>query len=107
MIKIYGIVDQPGQTYPLSITRISKENGKELSGYLYLSTARPATPLVDTSIALTVQIQDRSGNFSQPAVFPLTLKSLPTQEAPPQGVFKERALGPVMVAITSLIGAPH
>ena len=107
MINIYGIVDQPGQTYPLSITRISKENGKELSGYLYLSTARPATPLVDTSIALTVQIQDRSGNFSQPAVFPLTLKSLPTQEAPPQGVFKERALGPVMVAITSLIGAPH
>ena len=29
MINIYGIVDQPGQTYPLSITRISKENGKE------------------------------------------------------------------------------
>jgi len=107
MIKIYGIVDQPGQTYPLSITKVSKENGKEFSGYLYLSTALPATPLDGTSITLTVQIQDRSGNFSQPAVFPLTLKSPGTQEAPPQGVFKDRDLGPVMVTIRSLIGAPH
>ena len=107
MIKIYGIVDQPGQTYPLSITRVSKENAKELSGYLYLSTARPATPLVGTSITLTVQIQDRSGNFSQPVVFPLVLKNLPSQEAPPQGVFKERDLGPVMVTVKALIGTPH
>ena len=106
MIKIYGIVEQPGQIYPVSITKVSKENGKEFSGYLYLSTAPPAHPLDGTSITLTVQIQDRSGNFSQPAVFPLTLKSLAAQEAPPQGVFKEQDLGPVMIAITSLIGSP-
>ncbi len=106
MTKIYAIVDQPGQTYPMGITRVSKENGKEFSGYLYLSTASPATPLEGTSITLTVQIQDRSGNFSPPAVFPLTLKSRATQEAPPQGVFKERDLGPVMVTLKSLIGAP-
>ncbi len=106
MKKIYAIVDQPGQTYPMSITRVSKENGKEFSGYLYLSTASPATPLEGTSITLTLQIQDRSGNFSPPAVFPLTLKSRATQEAPPQGVFKERDLGPVMVTLKSLIGAP-
>ena len=107
MIKIYGIVDQPGQTYPVSITRVSKENGKEFSGYLYLSTAPPANALDGTSITLTVQIQDRSGNFSQPAVFPLIIESLATQKAPPQGVFKERDLGPVMVTIKSLIGSPH
>jgi hypothetical protein len=106
MIKIYGITEQPGQIYPVSITKVSKENGKEFSGYLYLSTAFPAHPLDGTSINLTVQIQDRSGNFSQPAVFPLTLKSLATQEAPPQGVFKEQELGPVMVTITGLIGSP-
>ncbi len=107
MIRIYGVVEQPGQIYPVSITKISKENAKEFSGYLYLSTAPPAHPLDGTSITLTVQIQDRSGNFSQPAVFPLTLKSLAAQEAPPQGVFKEQDLGPVMIAITSLIGSPR
>ena len=107
MIKIYAVADQPGQNYPVSITRVSKENGKELSGYVYLSTASPASPLDGTSITLTVQIQDRSGNFSQPAVFSLIIKSLATQEAPPQGVFKEQDLGPVMVTLKSLIGSPH
>ena len=106
MIKIYAIVEQPGQIYPVSITKVSKENGKEFSGYLYLSTAPPANVLDGTAITLTVQIQDRSGNFSQPAVFPLTVKSVATQEAPPQGVFKERDLGPVMVTVKSLIGSP-
>ena len=104
MIKIFATVEQPGQSYPASITRVSKENGKEFSGYLYLSTAPPATPLDGTAITLTVQIQDRSGNFSQPAVFPLTLKSLATQKAPPQGVFKELDLGPVMVTVKSIPG---
>ena len=107
MIKIFAIVEQPGQIYPVSITRVSKENGKEFSGYLYLSTSPPATPLDGTSITLTVQIQDRSGNFSQPAVFPLIFKSVATQEAPPQWVFKERDLGPVMLTLKSLIGAPR
>ena len=106
MIKIYAIVDQPGQTYPVSITRVGKENGKEFSGYLYLSTAPPSTIFEGTSITLTVQIQDRSGNFSRPAVFPLTMKGLATQEAPPQGVFEERDLGPVMVTVKGLIGSP-
>ena len=106
MTKIYAIVEQPGQVNPVSITKISKENAKELSGYIFLSTAPPATPLDGTSLNLTIQIQDRSGNFSQPAVFPLTIKNYATQEAPPQGVFKEQDLGPVMVTVMSLIGAP-
>ena len=106
MTKIYAIVEQPGQVNPVSITKVSKENAKELSGYIYLSTAPPATPLDGTSVSLTVQIQDRSGNFSQPAVFPMIIKNLATQEAPPQGAFKEQDLGPIMVTLKSLIGSP-
>ena len=106
MIKIYGIVEQPGQIYPVSITKVSKENAKEFSGYIYLSTAPPARPLDGTSFSLTVQVQDRSGSFSQPAVFPLTIKNFATQEAPPQGIFKEQDLGPVMITVMSLIGSP-
>jgi hypothetical protein len=106
MTKIYAIVEQPGQINPVSITKVSKENGKEFSGYLYLSTAPPANVLDGTSVTLTIQIQDRSGNFSQPAVLPLLIKSVATQEAPPQGVFKEQDLGPVMITLKSLIGSP-
>ena len=95
--KISAMVDQPGQIYPESITKVSKENGKGFSGYLYLSTASLAKVVDSTSITLLVQIQDRAGNFSPPAMFPLTLKSLATQEAPPQGVFREGDLGPVVL----------
>ena len=97
IIKISAIVDQPEQIYPEGITKVSKENGKELSGYLYLSTATLANVLDGTSITLWVQIQDRAGNFSQPAIFPLIIKSVATQAAPPQGVFKEGDLGPVVL----------
>ena len=103
MIKISAIVDQPGQINPESITKVSKENGKEFSGYLHLSTASLTNVLDGTSITLLVQIQDRAGNLSQPVAFPLTLKSLATQKAPPQGVFKERDLGPMVSRKSSWI----
>jgi hypothetical protein len=97
MITISAIVEQTGQNNPESITKVSKENGRGFSGYLYLSTASLANALDGTSITLWVQIQDRAGNFSQSVAFPLTLKSQGTQTAPPQGVFKEGNLGPVVL----------
>jgi hypothetical protein len=103
MTKISAIVDQPEQINPESITKISKENGKEFSGYFYLPTAPWANILDGTSITLWVQIEDRSGNLSQPAAFPLTLKSLATQQPPPQGVFQERDLGPMVTRKSSWI----
>ena len=103
MTKISAVVDQPGQINPESIVKVSKENGKEFSGYLYLSTAPWANALDGTSITLWVQIEDRSGSLSQPVTFPLTLKSQGTQTAPPQGVFKERDLGPTVTRKSSWI----
>ncbi len=99
MIRIFATVEQAGRSYPVSIRRVSKENGKEFSGYLYLSTTSSESALDGLSITLRIQIQDRSGEFSQPVVFPLVLSSLATQQAPPQGIFKEQNLGPIMVTL--------
>jgi hypothetical protein len=100
MKNIYAEVDQPGVGgYPISIIRIKKENRKELSGYLYLVTTTHGSELEFVNITLTVQVQDKSGTFSTPAVFPLSFSSRSVQATPPQGVFKEQDLGPIMIPI--------
>jgi hypothetical protein len=105
MKNIFAVVEQPGVgPYPLSIVRIREENRKEMSGYLYLVTATPWYPLSFVNISLTIQVQDKSGNFSPPMTFPLSINSRYTQEAAPQGVFKERDLGPVMVSLRTIGG---
>jgi hypothetical protein len=103
--NIYAVVDQLGVgEYPLSITRIRGENHKELSGYIYLNTSTPYGSLEFVPLKLTVQVQDKEGHFSAPAVFPLYIQSRAKQELPPQGVFKEEALGPIMITLHSILG---
>ena len=80
----------------MSIIRVKEENRKELSGFIYLWTLTPWYPRDYVNIGLTVQVQDKSGNFSQTAFLPLSLTSRASQEAAPQGVFKEEELGPIM-----------
>jgi hypothetical protein len=106
MKNIYAVVEQPGVgQYPLSIIRVKEENGKEISGYIYLITSTPNHPLNFVNLTLTVNIQDRSGNFSPPAVFGLYLSPRSAQEAPPQGIFKEQELGPIMIRLKNIDGA--
>ena len=101
---IYAVVDQAGVgQYPVSIIRVKGQNHKELSGYIYLDTWTPYTTLEFVSLKLTVQVQDRAGRFSGPVVLPLYIHSRAIQEAPPQGVFKEEDLGPVMVILRGRI----
>ncbi len=103
--NIFAVVDQPGVgPYPLSIIRIQGENHKELSGYIYLNTSNPYSSLEFTPLKLIVQVQDRAGHFSAPVVFPLFIQGRATQEAPPQGVFKDEDLGPVMVTLHGILG---
>ena len=100
LTNIYAVVDQPGGAeYPVSIIRILGQNHKELSGYIYLNTWTPYATLEFVSLKLTVQVQDRAGRFSAPVVFPLFIHSRAIQEPPPQGVFKEDDLGPVLVSL--------
>jgi hypothetical protein len=100
MKNIYAMVTEPGVgQYPLSIIRVKNGDRKELSGYIYLNTFSSNFPLNFVSLTLTVQVQDRSGIFSKPTIFELAMNSRSSQEAPPQGVFKEEALGPIMIEL--------
>ena len=101
MKYIFATVSQPGiGIYPVSIIRISGENQKELSGYIYLNTAPTRLPaFFNGLLTLTVTIQRKGGQFSQPVVFPLFFQAKATKEGPPEGVFKEQELGPIMVTL--------
>jgi hypothetical protein len=105
MRNIFAVVYQPGVgQYPASIIRIKKQNQKELSGYIYLWTATPWHPMDYVNLSVTVQIQDKTGNFTDPIGFLLKLSARASQEAPPQGVFKEQELGPIMVKLQTIDG---
>ena len=103
MRYIVSTLYQPGWgDYPVSRTRIRKGDRKELNGYVYLNTLIPGgySFLNFHTITLTVHIQDKAGNFSKPMEFRLYFDPRATvQEEPPAGVFKEQALGPIMVKL--------
>ncbi|MDH4265058.1 MAG: hypothetical protein OEW45_05410 [Deltaproteobacteria bacterium] len=104
MKYIVCTINQPGiGTSPASFTRIKEENRQELSGYIYLNTGG-GYGLDLSSITLTVQIQDRSGNFSDSVSFPLQFQPGVRQEAPPQDTFQEIELGPIMITLQSTSG---
>ena len=86
--NIYAIIDQPGVgQYPVTTIRIKEENRKELSGYIYLPGSSQWDQLEFVNITLTVQVQDQSGAFSAPAVFPLAFSSRASQEGTTPGCF--------------------
>ncbi len=100
MQNIVSIIEQPGVgTYPVSFTRIKAEDRKELSGYLHLFTAHISTLLNLTNLTLRVQIQDKAGHYSEPAVFPLAMNTRFKQEPPPKDSFQEKDLGPIMIQL--------
>lgn len=102
MKNIVCTIDQPGVgEYPVSVTSIKEENQKELAGYIYLNT-QTRDDLNFIHITLTVQIQDRNGQFSAPAVFPLSFNSRFQQEPPPPGVFPEKDLGPILIQLHTI-----
>ncbi len=101
MKDLYAEIFQPGMgPYPLSITRIKESDSKDLSGYFYLNTGSDAA-MHFVNLTLTVEIQDKAGHFSVPAVFPLVFNLGFLQQIPPKGVFQEKDLGPIMVNIRS------
>jgi hypothetical protein len=100
MKYIYAEIEQPGgMAYHISMTRIKPENRKELSGYIYLNTVTAEKSMEFTTLKLVVYVGDGTGNFSEPAIFPLELSLRATQSSPPAGVFKENDLGPVMIEL--------
>jgi hypothetical protein len=103
--RIFAVIFQPGVgEYPVSMIRVKGKNSKELSGYIYLYTSAPGFSGEFVKLTLTVQVEDKSGKISQPAVFPLFMHSRAAQEAAPQGVFKEETIGPVMIQLRNVPG---
>ncbi len=95
-------IHQPGVgTYPVSLTRIQEGNQKNLSGYLYLSVSSFRN-LDFVELTLTVQVRDRAGQFSEPVKFPLSINSRYGQEHPPEGIFQENDLGPIMIDLRTV-----
>ena len=102
MRYITAVVYQPaGGDYPISRTKIRRENGKELDGYIYLNTWRAGGFEFENFFTywLTVQIQDKAGHHSEPVQFSVTFNTRAVQELPPPGVFKEQNLGPILVIL--------
>ena len=100
MRYVVSTVYQPGWgDYPISRTKIREEDSKELNGYIYLNTLIPGGyEFLDFyTFTLTVQIQDIAGYYSKPAKFSVTFNNRAVQEPPPEGVFKEESLGPILV----------
>ncbi|MBM4333135.1 MAG: hypothetical protein FJ117_18275 [Deltaproteobacteria bacterium] len=102
MKNIYAMIEQPGMgTYPLSITRIKEGNRQDLAGYVYLNTVG-VQGLDFVNLTLTVQIEDKAGHFSQPAVFPLSFNFGVKQQTPSPGIFPEKDLGPIMIKLRAI-----
>ncbi len=102
MKYIVSVINQPGVgQYPVSLIRIRPQNREELNGYIYLNTLSRGD-LNFVNITLTVQIQDTRGNYSQPAIFPLSFNNRYRQEPPPPGVFEENNLGPIMIQLRTI-----
>jgi hypothetical protein len=78
---------------------VKKGNKKGLDGFITLSTGIVKTALDSVLLMLTLQIQDRRGNFTEPMIFPLSINTRSVQEPPPPGTFKRECLGAVMVIL--------
>jgi hypothetical protein len=103
MANILCTIDQPGMgIYPRSITRIKKEDRKELSGYIYLPMENSGNVLNLVTLTLRVQIQDQAGHYSAPVSFPLSLNDRYAQESPPKEKFQDKDLGPIMIRVRTI-----
>jgi len=98
---ISGVVQTGAGAYPASITKLKSEYGKEVSGYIYLNMSGPAgyNFLYNQEVSVSIQIKDRAGHASQPVAFKVLLLARQVPKTPPEGVFKEVELGPIMVTL--------
>ncbi len=101
MKHIVVTVSQPGSggAYPPSYIRLKGDNTREVSGYIYLNTTQNLHQgLAFTNIMVTAEIKSKGGPTSNQVTFPLHFTNS-RQAPPPQGVFQEKDLGPIMIML--------
>jgi hypothetical protein len=100
MKYILSIIDGAGSHR--SIIRIKEENREHFSGYIYFKTFGMNNSPGFLTLTLTIWIKDTAGHLSQSVIFPLKLHNNIIPEKPPQGLFEEQDLGPIMVQLQNL-----
>jgi len=96
-IVAYLRVGGMGGTTTVSHTRIKEDGRQKIDGYLYWYPGFDSYGVPE--MVMTIQIQDMAGHFSIPVSLPLVMELSGSQESPPQGVFQEKELGPVMITL--------
>jgi len=81
----------------VSHTQIKENDRREINGYLYWYPG----PEMDgfPEMTMTIQIEDMAGHFSKPVSLPLRIQPSGPQELPPEGIFQENELGPIMITL--------
>jgi hypothetical protein len=106
MRDIVAVIEQTGVgSYSASYTRVKTENRKDFSGYIYLSTTGPSPIVLNwVNLKLILHVRDMAGHFSEPVVLPLSFSTRAMQSPPPEGLYKEQNLGPIMTQLRTLDG---
>lgn len=101
MNRIVCTLETPGGgVQPASLIGIREDRRRNLSGYIFLNTDTFRSPFA--SCRLTVCIQDKNGNISNPVSFSLSLSPRAVQETPLPGNFQDEEIGPVQISLPPL-----
>jgi len=96
MIVISSLIQDGWVPYPVDTIRIKEDSGRNLSGYLYLTTS-PFEELWNVNVGLSLYIIDKAGHRSEIKDFTLRLFSKESKEAVNKALFSETPLGPIKI----------
>ena len=102
VIATLGRGESPGPGSHISFTSLKAGDRKEISGYLYWNSGKSVH--VFPAGIMTLQVQDRAGNLSNQVFLSLLFRAGVRQDLPPQGIFDEKEIGPIMIAIEPVGG---
>jgi len=100
-IFVCSIMQDGSGPYPFDTIRIKPDQGKYLSGYLYLP-ASGFQDLWNVHIELSLYILDKAGHKSNEEVLELRFTSRASDEEVDQTIYDNRPLGPIKTDIFNL-----
>ncbi len=98
MIVISSLIQDGWVSYPVDTIRINEDSGRNLSGYLYLTT-NPFEELWNVNVELSLYIVDKAGHRSEIKDFTLRFFSKESKEVVDKALFNQAPLGPIKIDI--------